>query len=102
ELAEQPSTGIEMIRDARTPHEALKPVRERAEADRETALRVAQALDRANVYLLSRLPDDLVEDLFMVPVTSVEEARRVLEGNEECAVIGSAQHAFVRYSQDEV
>lgn len=101
ELSETPTEGIEMIRDARTPHEALKPVRERAEADRETALCVAQALDRANVYLLSKLPDDLVEDLFMVPVADIDEARRVIEGNEECAVIGSAQHAFVRYTEDD-
>lgn len=101
ELAEEPSAGIEMIRDARTPREALKPVRERAQADREEALQVAQALDRANVYLLSKLPDDVVEGLFMVPVADVQEARRVIEGTEECAVVGSAQHAYVRYAKED-
>jgi nickel-dependent lactate racemase len=101
ELAEEPSAGIEMIRDARTPREALKPVRERAQADREEALQVAQALDRANVYLLSKLPDNVVEDLFMVPVADVEEARRVIAGTEECAVVGSAQHAYVRYTKED-
>lgn len=97
ELADAPTEGIELIRDARTPHEALRPVRERAQADRVEALQLAQALDRANVYLLSQLADDLVESLFMVPLASPQEAGRVLEGAERCAVIGSAQHAFVRH-----
>jgi nickel-dependent lactate racemase len=96
ELADAPTEGIELIRDARTPREALQPVRERAQADRVEALRLAQALDRANVYLLSRLEEDVVEGLFMVPLSTPREAARVLEGAQRCAVIGSAQHAFVR------
>jgi nickel-dependent lactate racemase len=100
ELADAPTEGIEMIRDARTPREALRPVRELAKADRTEALQLATALDRANVYLLSKLPDDLVEDLFMVPVASVDEARKVMEGAEECVVIGSAQHVFVRHVEE--
>lgn len=100
ELSDLPSEGIEMIRDARTPREAVRPVREQARADRVEALQVAMALDRANVYLLSRLPDDLVEDLFMVPVANVEEALKVMEGSEDCVVIGSAQHVFVRHVEE--
>jgi nickel-dependent lactate racemase len=100
EVQDPPTEGIELIRDARTPHEALRPVRERAQVDRTEALQLAQALDRANVYLLSKLPDDLVEGLFMVPLATPTEAQRVIEGAERCAVIGSAQHAFVRHVGD--
>ena len=96
ELSEQPSEGIELMRDARSPREALRPIRERAQVDRREALQLAQALDRANIYLLSQLPDDLVEDLFMVPVATPREAGRVVEGAGQVAVVGSAQHAFVR------
>lgn len=96
ELADLPTEGIELIREAHTPHEALKPIREQAQADRAEALRLAQTLDRANVYLLSQLPDDLVEGLFMVPVSSAEEARRIMEGAQDCVVLGAAQHAYVR------
>lgn len=101
ELADPPTKGINLIRDAHTPHEALKPVREQADVDRLEALQLAQALDRANVYLMSQLEDDLVEELFMVPVANVTEALRVIDGSERCAVIGSAQHAFVRRLGDD-
>ncbi|MFV0444926.1 MAG: lactate racemase domain-containing protein [Planctomycetaceae bacterium] len=97
ELATAPTKGIEIIRDAHTPHEALRPLREQADVDRVEALQLAQTLDRANVYLLSHLEDDLVEDLFMVPIASPEEALRVIDGADRCAVIGSAQHVFVRH-----
>ena len=98
ELSDEPTEGIDLIRDAHTPHEAIKPVRQRADVDRIEALQLAKALDRANVYLLSKLPDDLVEDLFMVPLASEQEALRLVEGAERCAVIGSAQNVFVRHA----
>ncbi len=98
ELADPPTEGIELIRDAHSPRESLQPIREKARADRREALQIAQTLDQANVYLLSRLPDTLVEDLFMVPVATPQEALRLLHGAEECAVIGSAQHAYVRHA----
>ena len=64
-------------------------------------MQLAQTLDRANVYLLSQLEEDLVEELFMVPVANVTEALRVIDGTDACAVIGSAQHAFVRRLGDD-
>ncbi len=97
ELEDEPTPGIELIRDARTPREAIKPIRQLAREDRIEALQIAQALDRANVFLLSRLADDLVEDLFMVPLSNLTEAARVVEGTEACAVLGSAQHVFVQH-----
>jgi nickel-dependent lactate racemase len=98
ELADPPTEGIELIRDAHSPRESLQAIREQAQSDRRQALQLAQALDQANVYLLSRLPDQLVEDLFMVPVATPQEALRLLRGADECAVIGSAQHAYVRHT----
>lgn len=101
ELAHPPTEAIQIIRDAHTPREALRPIRERTHPDRRDAYRLAQALDRANVYLLSELPDDLVEDLFMVPLASPQEARRLLQGTEACIVVGSAQHAYVHHRGEE-
>ncbi len=101
ELSAELSEGLEMIREARTPREAVRRLQRSDSVDRSVAIRIAQAIDRANVYLLSGLQADLVEDLFMIPVTSIEEAGRVLSQTESCAVIGSAQNAFVRYVEPE-
>ena len=48
------------------------------EADYPAALQVARALARADVYLLSALPEQEVEDLGMVPLGRPEEARRLV------------------------
>jgi nickel-dependent lactate racemase len=90
------SPGLELLRDARTPHEAHRPILDAAREDRDTAWRLAHGVDRANVYLLSRLVPDLVEELFMVPLADEAEALRVLETGDDVVVLGGAQHAFVR------
>ena len=45
--------------------------------DFHLASRVARAVSWADVFLYSRLPRDLVEDLSMVPIEKPEQARRL-------------------------
>ncbi|MCA9077071.1 MAG: DUF2088 domain-containing protein [Planctomycetaceae bacterium] len=94
DLADDLTAGLEMLRDSRTPRDALKPLRKAAPDDLVTATQVAQAVDRANVYLMSRLEDDLVEDLFMTPVGSDAEVARLIESCDSCAIIESAQYTY--------
>jgi nickel-dependent lactate racemase len=86
------SEGLEILRDAHKPKDAIKPLRERHPVDLIPATQIAQALDWANVYLLSRLPGDAVEDLCMVPLNDKSEAERLIEGTDDCIVIGAAQY----------
>jgi nickel-dependent lactate racemase len=88
------SPGLELLRNARTPREALQPIRRQMTPDMIVATQIARAVDWANVSLLSRLDPNLVEDLFMVPLESEEEVRRLLSGDETTAIIESAQHTF--------
>ena len=92
DLAQPPSDGIRLIAQCRSPREALKPLREAAPPDLLTATRIARGIDWTNVYLLSRLDPQLVEDLCMIPLDSAAEAARLIEGDEPCVVISGAQH----------
>jgi nickel-dependent lactate racemase len=97
ELAEQPSDGIRLIQEARAPRDALQPIRAASPPDLIAATRLAKALDWMNVYLLSNLDPQVVEDLCMIPLAGVDEVRRLIRGNESCAVIAGAQHVSVRH-----
>ena len=97
ELEEEPSEGIRLIKESRAPRDALQPIRAAAPPDLLAATRIAKALDWMNVYLVSRLDPQLVEDLFMIPLSGPDEVARLIVGNESCAVIGGAQHAAVRH-----
>ncbi|MEZ6065886.1 MAG: lactate racemase domain-containing protein [Planctomycetaceae bacterium] len=93
--------GLEILRDARTPRESIKPIQEYAREDKGLAMQLAHGVERANVYLLSRLPPDQVEELFMVPLVTEAEAFKVLETGDEVVVLGSAQNVVVRHTGDQ-
>jgi len=90
------SEGMEILREAHKPRDAIKPLRERQPVDLIPATQIAQALDWANVYLLSRLPGDTVEDLCMVPLADAEEVRRLIEGADEGIAVAAAQSVSVK------
>jgi nickel-dependent lactate racemase len=95
DLSDEPGEGVKIIAECRSPRDALKPLREKAPPDLLSATRIAKGIDWANVYLLSRLDPQLVEDLCMIPIESAAEAARLVEGDEPCAIIGGAQHTSV-------
>lgn len=92
QLNSELSPGLELLQECRTPRDALQPLRRSAPEDLVTATQVARATDWAQVYLLSELEDDVVEDLFAIPLSTDEEARRLLESADRMAIVASAQH----------
>ncbi|MBX3444365.1 MAG: DUF2088 domain-containing protein [Planctomyces sp.] len=92
ELDEALGPGLQMIRDSRKPRDAMRPLRETTPPDLLAATSLARSVEWANVYLLSRLDPDLVEELFMVPLSGIDEVARLIQGDERLAVVGSAQH----------
>jgi nickel-dependent lactate racemase len=84
--------GLKLVQESRKPRDAMRPLREQSPPDLLTATSLAQAVEWANVYLLSRLDPDLVEDLFMIPLGGVEEVGRLIDGEESLALIASGQH----------
>ncbi len=92
DVADLPSAGFRMLRESRIPRDVLKPLRQVSPPDLLAVTQVARALDWANVYLLSQLTQDAVEELFMVPVGNLGEVKRLLDIDATCAFLGSAQH----------
>lgn len=94
ELNAEPEIGIELIRQSQSPRNALQPIRKQAPVDMIPATQFATAADWARVYLVSKLPVGMVDELFMVPVENDGELARLLEGDDSCVILGSAQHSY--------
>ncbi len=86
--------GLKLVRQSKTPREAIKPLRTLTPPDLIAATQLANAADWADVYLLSKLQNDLVEELFFIPLESETEITRLLSGDESCAFLSSAQNTY--------
>ena len=94
QLDDSLTPGLEVLQASRTPRDALQPLRTSTPEDLVEATQIAKAVDWAKVYLLSHLDDDLVEDLFALPLGNEQEATRLIESADRMAVIASAQHVY--------
>jgi len=95
DLAARPGPALQQLAGARSRRAAKKRVRKERPEDALPAAQVAQALDRARVYLLSRLDPSLVEDLDMVPITQPDELIRLVRQYPTCILLSNAPHAVV-------
>jgi len=96
QLSAEPGPGLEILKSVREPRDAIKQIQRAQTSDLLAATRIAAATDWANVSLLSRLDQQLVSDLFMLPLENEREVRRLLEADDLTAVVEAAQHAFVQ------
>jgi hypothetical protein len=96
ELAAEPGPGLEILRDSPSPRDAIRPLSKQAPTDLMAATQLAGAVEWADVYLLSRLGNELVEDLFMTPLADEREVTRLLSGDASCVFLEGAQHAYGR------
>lgn len=93
DLNEELGDGLQCVRESAEPADALKPLQSFAPSDFLPATQLANAAGWANISLVSGLDAEIVEDLFMTPVQNDDELRRLLEGDESCVLIESAQSA---------
>ena len=96
ELRAELGVGMQLIRDSRSPRNALQPLRKQTPPDLIAATQLASSLDWAHVYLLSKMDQNVVDDLFMTPLANETEAQRLINSAESCVFLGSAQHTFAR------
>jgi len=96
QIDEAPGPGLEILKTVREPRDALRPIQKVSTPDLIAASRIATAVDWANVSLLSKRPAAEISDLFLIPLESEQEARRLLQHEDLTAIIESAQHAWVR------
>jgi nickel-dependent lactate racemase len=96
-VAELPQ-GLELIRSSENVRDAIRPLRKQAPPDLVCATQLASAADWAQIYLLSGLADDVVDELFLTPVANETEVRRLLKNDSRCLFLEAAQfvHGTVR------
>ncbi|MCA9246059.1 MAG: DUF2088 domain-containing protein [Planctomycetales bacterium] len=63
---------------------------------------ISRALERCSLFLLSRIDDDLIEDLGMAPVHDEHEIERLVSQFESCIVLANGQFASVRVADEDV
>lgn len=96
ELDRAPGPAVEQLAKAESRHEAMRLIRKAPPDDALAAMQIAQALDHAKIYLLSRLEHSLVEDLQIAPLAGTDELRRLTRRYASCIVLSNACRAMVR------
>jgi nickel-dependent lactate racemase len=94
DLAEAPGPGMELLRTQKSARTGLRELRTKMPPDWLAASQVAAAADWASVYLLSGLTNDIVEELFLTPLASETESRRLLDHATDCVLLTGAQHTY--------
>ena len=96
ELSAELTPGLELLRQSQSARDALQPLRKLSPVDLLPASQSAQAADWADVYLLSRLDEDVVADLFMLPLKDEQGVRRLLDNQKSCVFVEGAQHTHAQ------
>lgn len=86
--------GLDLLAQVRNPHEAINPIAASSPPDYLAATRISKAAEWANIYLLSQLPAEQIEDLFLIPLANETEAEKLLTGDDTKIIIESAQNVF--------
>ena len=95
ELATPPGAAVQRLVRASSRPEALKAIAKDRPEDALVAAQLADALDRGEVYLLSRLDETLVEDLEMAPLVKPDDLVRLVQRHPSCIVVSNSPYAVV-------
>ena len=87
-----------LLRRTQDPEELLRPLKKEHVADGNHILQLIEALRRARVYLLSRLPPEVVEELGMIPLASETELLKLLTTIPQCLVLPNSHCARCKLS----
>lgn len=93
ELQDEPGPGVRRLAGTERPASIVRRLRKERPRDMFAALQLAHALERVKVYLLSRLPESVVEELGVAPVEDAEDVTRLLRRHPSCIVLENAQYA---------
>ncbi len=95
-LSAEPSGTFRLLQDADEPHDILPALRKDPPPDVVEVTQLIDAVRWARVYLLSRCDANSVDDLFLIPLESLDEVRRVLEQSRSPLCIDAAPLAYGR------
>ncbi len=81
---------VEIVRQAAEPDQVLRNLRGHGSPQMSAAFLWANAVERASVYLLSALPEDAAEDLFVTPLGQPGDVQRLLKKGGSCLFLPDA------------
>ena len=90
EASPRTDAGMELLADADDPTAALAEIRRRKDYELRAAWQWAMGAEQAEVFLLSGLPAETVEDLFAFPLEGARQAQRLVAASEACLFLGDA------------
>jgi hypothetical protein len=99
DLMDAPGPAVRRLEGTSDWEEALREIRRRRLVDMVPAAELVRAMNRASVYLLSRLESDQVESLGMAPMEDVGDLVRLCGRFPSCILLSSAQYAAVRLEE---
>ncbi len=91
--------GAEILCQADSPDTGLALLRRESPADVRAAFQWATAVQKASLYLLSKLPDETAEDLFATPLQNVRQVQRLLGTDGSCLVIEDADRTMATVAE---
>lgn len=86
--------GAELLRQAGEPERAIHLLREKMPTDMSAAFTWASAAQQADIFLLSGLPAETVEELFATPLEHPGQVQLLLRGEGSCLVLNDAHRAL--------
>ncbi len=99
ELAERPGAGLQQVIGADNLDDVLDEVAQHPAADALVAAQLVHALQRGRVYLISRLDDELVEELGMSPLAA-SRLSAVAARYDSCIVLTNSHRVTVHVQGD--
>jgi nickel-dependent lactate racemase len=87
--------GAAILRQAEDPESALALLADKKTPDWVAAYQWANTAAHAHIYLLSRLPTEVVEELFATPLEDASQVQRLLRGDGPFLFIPDANKALV-------
>lgn len=85
-----PGPAFDLFRRHDDPALALHLLMQEKPDDLASGYMWATAADHARLYLLSGLPEEVAEELFVIPMQHASQAQRLLAGDATCAILPDA------------
>lgn len=96
DFALEDSPGLNLLRQLDDIKDARKYANELPPREEQAVNQFLSALDWANLYLLSPLEADFIEELSIIPLEAPFEVKRLIDREASCIFIGGAQHVYTR------
>jgi hypothetical protein len=93
DLRMKPGPSLRRLARAASLDDALKAIQHDHTPDALTAAQLIRTLQRANVYLLSRLDEECVQSLGLAYVSSPDEVARLAARHDSCILLQNAHQA---------